>query len=190
MLAREAGDMALVAEMTAAAARLFPRALDPDRGAWLVGLDAMGKPMLRSDWWASAELTQLFSVLAVAQPEYRDALARVFWCWREHMVDAEFGDTWQAVDLQTLEPVRSAPKHWEWKAGFHAFEQALVGYLSGAAIAGVPATVYVAGEDAVAHYRAPFGFSVNGVSVAPVGRHAGLEIFPLTLTGLGRPGEP
>ena len=123
--AAASGDAELEAWAKARAAGVIAQARDPQTGAWAQGTAVPD----RVDWWVYAELDQLVGSLSLLDPAMIDVLEGGYAWWLEHFVDEEDGGIWSALSLEDGAPVGAQVKHWEWKAGFHAFEHALTGYL-------------------------------------------------------------
>lgn len=132
--AQLAGDKALSAFAQRSAKALLKNAFDEDAGAWITNIGADGVRSPDAHWWGFAELNQFAASLAVEDPEIRDMLARTQAYWLEHFVDPEHKGIWGFVNIDTNEPNETYRKHWEWKAGFHSYEHALINYLAASAI--------------------------------------------------------
>ena len=182
--AKLAGDAALQRFAQDQAQALFARAWRPDQGAWSTGLDAEGAPDDRAVWWSFAELDQFAAALAIADPDLRDAVAAAQDYWLTRFVDADHGGIWGGVDLATGAPDTGYPKHWEWKAGFHGFEHALISYLAASATEDGVAELFFARADDLPETLA-YGFLFDDAETAPASTLvAGDEVRRVTYSGL------
>ncbi len=145
--AQLAGDDALASFAQDAAKALFKQAYQEDLKAWATNHDASGDLSTRTHWWGFAELNQYAASLAISDPELRDMLTSTQSYWLDMFVDPDNAGIWGYVDIATGTPETEYRKHWEWKAGFHSYEHALINYLADAGIAGEEVTLYFARED-------------------------------------------
>jgi hypothetical protein len=139
-IGRQLGDDGLVEFATREAAQVLSRAQLPD-GTWSSrplpnGVDA-GK-----EWWILAELDQLSSTLALADPSYARYLPRAYAFWLRSMVDHRGHEVWGFVGKDG-KPAPQLKIHL-WKSGYHSAEHALVLYLTTKALKGERATLYYA----------------------------------------------
>lgn len=165
------------------ARRVLDLAWDETLGTWRTTLDANGAEMDTGSWWIHAELDQYAAVLARTDPEIarRLALARSYWL--TVYVDGQDHGIWATVDLPGAAPVTTASKHWEWKAGFHSFEHALVSYLADSAAASGEVTLYFARRPDSPDDALPYGYTATGMTLGdPLGTTD--QIWPVTLSGL------
>lgn len=137
------GDAELARWARNKAPAIFDKAFVEASGSWARNTDGV----VRDDtavYWISAELDQLMAALALTDVGLRDRLARTQQFWLQNFVDETYGGIWPMVDPLTGEPILDRPKHWEWKAGFHAFEHALMSYLTAAEIKDGESVLYFA----------------------------------------------
>jgi mannose/cellobiose epimerase-like protein (N-acyl-D-glucosamine 2-epimerase family) len=146
-IARLAGDLELRRFARAEAARAFALGFDDATGAWLTKFDASGMPTGLTDWWQYAEASQFLASLAAEDPALAAMLDRAQAYWMANFVDAAFGGIHWELDIAAGTPTYRLPKHWEWKAGFHSFEHALVNHLGDAARDGSEVTLFFARSD-------------------------------------------
>lgn len=180
LIGRAAGDGELAGELAHQAETLFQHAFVEATGSWATGYGRDGTRNELATWWVYAELNQLAATLAPTSPAAEARLERAFAFWREHFVDHAAGGVWWSVEPHTGAP-RDSRKHETWKAGYHAFEHALVGYLSAARRAGTPAELYFAQSPAAftlgtAYSLEPEIVSVENILVgAPSGRAVAVQ---------------
>ena len=141
------GDAELSRFAQDAAKALLKDSFQDDPGAWITDIRTDGKTNTRAHWWGFAELNQYAASLAIEDPELRDMLSRTQAYWFEKYVDPVDGGIWGVVDIDTGEPDKLYSKHWQWKAGFHSYEHALINYLSAGAIAGTDLDLFFARSD-------------------------------------------
>ncbi len=147
-IAQLAGDTALAAFSQNAAKALLKNAFEEDPGAWITSIGADGARNPDAHWWGFAELNQCAVSLAIEDPALRDMVARTQAYWLESFVDRDHKGIWGFVNIETEDPDEPYPKHWEWKAGFHSYEHALINYLAAGAISDTPVALYFARADA------------------------------------------
>lgn len=164
--AQLAGDDALARFAQDAAKTLFKLAYQEDLETWATNLDVNGDVSAQARWWSFAELNQYAVTLAIGDPELHDLVAKTQSYWLDVFVDPDNDGVWRFVDITTGTPDSASPKHWEWKAGFHSYEHALINYMSDAAIAGEDATLYFARDD-VTDIPLAYGFSADLTADAP-----------------------
>ncbi|MBW3596015.1 MAG: hypothetical protein KY475_01930 [Planctomycetes bacterium] len=129
-----------------------PRAIRVLEEAYLPEMKAWGEKKLQDGaiqhnrvWWIYAELDQMAATLMLDETlrdEMASYLAPTYDYWFSELVDHEHGEVWHMIDAQTGE--REFPKVHLWKNGFHSFEHALVGYITGQAARGRPVELYYA----------------------------------------------
>ncbi|MGG7567010.1 hypothetical protein ACQ5SO_12725 [Rhodovulum sp. DZ06] len=144
--AAEIGDAELAAWATTRAEGVLAQAYLPEYGSWSEATSG-GVAETTSREWIAAELDQLAASLAMADASDRDRLAATQAFWLEHFVDEVYGGVWGRVDAVTGDVISTIAKHWEWKAGFHSFEHALVSYLAAAEMADEDAVLWFARQD-------------------------------------------
>ena len=142
-IARAAGDADLSAFATDKAKDLLELALQ-DNGAWAGSQDENGTQAGSTDWWTHAELDQFGAALAINDPDLRDDIEKALDYWLLNFVDSGSGGIFARVDLDGNAMTQLA-KHWEWKAGFHAYEHALMAALSAAAIGDLEIDLFFTG---------------------------------------------
>lgn len=192
--AQMAGDMALARFASDAAANVLARAFDPVSGGWHAGTDGTGALSPEGVWWDHAELSQYTAALAISRPDLREMLGQAQRFWLDHYVDGVDGGIWQRVTLADGAPNTQTSKHWEWKAGFHSYEHALMSYLTASAMEGAAAEVFFARADGTLPDRLAYGFT-GDVSLVPgvpalFGASApatGPEVQRVRITALGYP---
>ena len=182
-IAEMTGDRALAEFAKEAADGVLSMAYIEEAGAWGLGFDADETPDNRGVWWVHAELDQYMSALAIDRPEYRDKLAVTQAYWLEKYVDHEHGGIWTLVDPETGEPDRNASKHWEWQAGFHSFEHALISYLSAGAMAGEDLPLYFARPEGSTEFDLAYGYSAASALVETLPDAAPLASAQLDSSG-------
>lgn len=180
--AQLAGDAALSTFAQTAAKSLLKNAFEADAGAWITNITEDGTRNPRAHWWGFAELNQYAASLAIEDPELRDMLAQTQAYWLETFVDPTDKGIWSFVDIATDTPETLAKKHWEWKAGFHSYEHALINYLAASGISGETIDLYFERADAGTLDLA-YGFSgdVNLLtSILNEGDTAGIQRLELS----------
>jgi mannose/cellobiose epimerase-like protein (N-acyl-D-glucosamine 2-epimerase family) len=103
--------------------------------------------------WISAELDQLMAALSLTDAGLRDRLAQTQAFWLQNFVDETYGGIWPMADPVTRLPIAGLAKHQEWKAGFHAFEHALISSLTAGEIADGESVLFFAQAE-------EFGFDI------------------------------
>ncbi|WP_159458489.1 AGE family epimerase/isomerase [Roseisalinus antarcticus] len=183
--AKLAGDTELERFALQTAAGVLDLAWRTD-GAWTTGYDAEGNPDDAAVWWSWAELDQYAASLAIERPQMRDRLMETQAYWLEHFVDDADGGIWGIVDLASNTPDTGYSKHWEWKAGFHSFEHALISYLSSSARQDGTAELFFARPGGVLPETLAYGFTADPFTVPPVSLFAAAEspVQRVELTGL------
>ena len=162
-IARLSGDAALSDLVTERANAVFVRAYREDIGAWATEQDASGTQSNTADWWSFAELDQFAALQAISDESLRAQLEATQSYWFTHFVDDTYGGIFPYVDLETGAADPTASKHYEWMAGFHAFEHALISYLAAAAIGDGDAVLYFARQDDGFDFgRLAYGLSSDG----------------------------
>lgn len=164
--AQLAGDMALARFASDGAANVFARAFDPVSGGWYAGRDDSGALSPEGVWWDHAELSQYAAALAISRPELRDMLSDTQRFWLDRYVDEARNGIFQRVPLDGSAPDPDAPKHFQWKAGFHSFEHAFISYLTASAMEGAAAELFFARQNGVLPDRLAYGF-FGTVSLVP-----------------------
>ena len=162
-IARMSGDVALSDLVTERANAVLARAYREDIGAWATVQDATGVQSNTADWWSFAELDQFAALQAISDESLRAQLEATQSYWLTHFVDATYGGIFPYVDLGTGTADLTARKHYEWMAGFHAFEHALISYLAAAAIGDEDAVLYFARQEGGFDFsRLAYGLSSGG----------------------------
>ncbi|MER5173863.1 VPLPA-CTERM sorting domain-containing protein [Thioclava kandeliae] len=195
-LAQQAGDAELSAWAQDAARKLFVTAYDADLGAWRTSQDLTGVASDTLWWWEYAELDQYASQLAVSDPVLAQMVesAQSFWLdnfvdHRTNAVGEEYGGVFPSLvvsqDSLTGEygvaADTNAPKHYQWIAGFHAFEHALVSYMSEAMASGEAITLYFA--DAASDFTLAYGMQAQSQTVEQI-LSGTTTVYAVTYTGL------
>ena len=124
------GDANLVAWSEANARRHLARSWIESDGSWAAGVVAGGALDLNKNWWVYSELDQLAGTLSLDNPADGVYLPRSAAYWFTYFVDHQYGDVWNGVTFGTNAPQKDFPKAWQWKNAYHAFEHALVGYIT------------------------------------------------------------
>jgi mannose/cellobiose epimerase-like protein (N-acyl-D-glucosamine 2-epimerase family) len=132
-------------------------------------------------YWISAELDQLMAALALTDVGLRDRLAQTQQFWLQNFVDETYGGIWPMVDPVTGLPLPGLVKHKEWKAGFHAFEHALISYLSAGDITEDQSVLYFAQAEAF-DFNIAYLFDAEAADVEILS--AAIEIQKVTFSGL------
>lgn len=133
-------------------------------GSWVSGVRAGGALDLDKSWWIYAELDQFAATLSIQDPALAAKyLDRSYAYWQRYFVDPVYGEVWTTVSGTTNLPIGDLPKQWPWKNGYHSLEHALVAYITTAARAGEPVTLYFATTEAGVDFR-PYFFEATGVS--------------------------
>ncbi|HVE82665.1 MAG TPA: AGE family epimerase/isomerase [Myxococcales bacterium] len=144
-----AGDADLVRQAEAEGRRVLDRAWLGDSSTWgerVLPEGGVGKDKI---WWVSAELDQFTATLAMRSPELASRLPAAWDYWFRRFVDPAHGEVWTRLDGATNLPEKgSLPKQWPWKAGYHTFEHALVGYVAAQQLHGEPVVLHYAFDPA------------------------------------------
>jgi mannose/cellobiose epimerase-like protein (N-acyl-D-glucosamine 2-epimerase family) len=136
-------------------------------GSWASGVRAGGTVDLDKSWWIYAELDQFAATLSIQDPALATKyLDRTYAYWLRYFVDPVHGEVWTTVSGTTNRPIGDLPKQWPWKNGYHSLEHALVAYITAAARAGEPVTLYFATREAGVDFR-PYFFEASAVSTEP-----------------------
>lgn len=120
------------------------RAYIPETGAWATGYQNDGELDASSTSWIHAELDQFAASLSIQSPDLHMRLASTTEYWFSSFVDPIHAGIWDKLDGRTSKPGPTPPKHWPWKAGYHSFEHALVGYITSAKATSEPVQLYFA----------------------------------------------
>ena len=121
-----------------------------EEGTWANGVDVGGKRMDDKDWWVYNELDQFAMTFALQDEDIAAYLPYTAEYFFQYFVDHEYGEIWTMVDGKTNQPkAGSLPKAWPWKSAYHSFEHAMIGYITGAQLAGEQVTLYYAFDGAV-----------------------------------------
>ncbi len=75
-------------------------------------------------------MDQLAGTLSLDNPADGANLPRSAAYWFTYFVDHQHGDVWNGVTFGTNAPQKDFPKAWQWKNAYHAFEHALVAYIT------------------------------------------------------------
>lgn len=104
-----------------------------------------------SDWWIYAESDQIAATLNLIDGQYTDELEKTADGWLEYYVDdfgASAGEVIPGVNRNGSRvynwPAGDTAKCNQWKNGYHSSEHALVLYLTGRYLEGMPATLHFA----------------------------------------------
>ncbi len=184
------GDAALSDQVEAQAKTVLLQA--ESDGLWRTSVDGTNTASDIATWWSYAEMDQYAAALALAGDEELAALvvsAQTYWL--DTFVDHEDGGIYWSVDLSDDSIVR-ATKQNEWIAGFHAFEHALISYITSAAAEGDGAvTLYFAAtaDPSVLGYGFSYDSLVSVIEdgiqqVTYFGVTYGLTAVPLPSSGL------
>jgi len=136
------GDTDLIAFAETSARRHLDRAFLANNGSWAGGLLQGGVTDLDKSWWVYCELDQLAGTLALTDPSTARYLPQTHDYWLTYFVDHSTGEVWNGVDGKTNQPLKSLPKQWQWKNGYHSLEHALVSYIVCQQLKGEPVTLY------------------------------------------------
>lgn len=143
-IGRMTGDLAMVEFGRNNAAAILERAYLEETGSWARRPLNDGTLDHDKEWWILAELDQVAATLALIDPAYARYLPHTYSDWFVHMVDHEHGGIWHWVDAETNQPDIRFPKQHSWKNALHSFEHALIGYLTGQQLHGLPITLHFA----------------------------------------------
>ena len=124
------GDANLVAWSEANARRHLARCWIDSDGSWAGGVVPGGDLDLNKNWWVYSELDQLSGTLSLQNSADGKYLPRSAAYWFTYFVDHQYGDVWNGVTYGTNAPQKDFPKAWQWKNAYHAFEHALVSYIT------------------------------------------------------------
>lgn len=141
------GDHVLAQWARDKAPAVFDQAFVEASGSWARNTDGTVRDETAT-YWISAELDQLMAALSLTDAGLRDRLARTQAFWLQNFVDEAYGGIWPMVDPVTGLPLAGLAKHYEWKAGFHAFEHALISYLTAGEIADGASVLFFAQAEA------------------------------------------
>jgi mannose/cellobiose epimerase-like protein (N-acyl-D-glucosamine 2-epimerase family) len=144
------GDVSLVDFARPHMQSILDAAYVEETGSWARGYKPSAPGSLdwiidpNKEWWSLAELDQTSATLALVDPRFAERLTRTYTYWFDHMVDHQHGDVWHMVKADGNTPDPSFPKQHSWKNAFHVFEHALIGYLTGQALHGLPIELHYA----------------------------------------------
>jgi uncharacterized protein (TIGR03437 family) len=138
------GDANLVAWAEANARQHLARCWIDSDGSWAGGVVAGGALDLNKNWWVYSELDQLAGTLSLENSADGKYLPRSASYWFTYFVDHQYGDVWNGVTYGTNAPQKDFPKAWQWKNAYHAFEHALVAYITAQQIRQAPFPLYFA----------------------------------------------
>jgi len=172
---------------------LLAKAWDESAGRWHEDLVdfASGAVELDSNWWVHNEADQTLAALDLREDFARSEwLARSAQGWLDTFVDPVFPhETWTRPLRDGTFPGGAAAKSARGKNMYHVFEHALVMYLHGRAMEGVPATLhYALPEDAALTAEAePYWFDATtehrtvgeALAALPGHRHVTVELSGL-----------
>ena len=96
-------------------------------------------------WWLHDELDQAAAALSMSDPSYARYLIPAYRYWFFDFVDPKGKEVWHGLTGEPGKPAKPMLlKAHLWKNAFHAFEHALVGYITGQAVRGEPVRLYYA----------------------------------------------
>ncbi len=181
------GDAEAVAFAREGAGRLFEQAFLEGSGSWANGFDKSGELDPQPFWWIYTELDQYAASLALDDPTLRPLVAEAQGFWLDNFVDNDNGGIWARVaeDGTAFEDAR---KHWKWKAGFHAFEHALVSYVATGAIDDTDTTLYFARDEGDTDFSLAYSFSMEPRSVEQLDSSTLQSMQKVTLAGVSMDG--
>lgn len=155
------------------AARILEWAYLPDTGSWARGFDKWGRLDEDKEWWVYCELDQVAGALSLNDTSYARYIAKTHQYWFRYMVDHRHHEIWHLVSAGTNAPVPAFPKQHSWKNALHSFEHALVSYLAGQHLHGLPAELYYAFDEVPDHADInPYFYAGKVQRLEPVAPHA------------------
>lgn len=124
------------------------RAFDAENGRWAKRPTGPASVEYGSDWWIYAEADQIAAAFNMVDPAGTERLAATAGHWLTDYVDPVAGEVIPGVD-RAGQPVfgwrrTDTAKCNQWKNGYHATEHAVILYLHGRDLEGLPATLHFA----------------------------------------------
>jgi hypothetical protein len=144
---------------------LLDRAFDPLQGRWGKAPTSPTEQSYGNDWWVAAELDQLTATMNLLDRAHQDRLASTAGKWRgdwlDHRVGEVISSTRRDGSWASSWPDDSTGKCNEWKNGFHSTEHALVLYLTGRDLEGLPIELHFAvpADQTASFIATPYIFS-------------------------------
>jgi mannose/cellobiose epimerase-like protein (N-acyl-D-glucosamine 2-epimerase family) len=136
------------------------------------------------EWWAYAELDQAAATLALEEPEMLEYLATTYPAFFERLVDHEHGGVFHSVPASGAVNPSFAKCHL-WKNGYHEFEHALVGLITGQGLRDEPLELWFAfADDAVNDVAVPYFYEGEIVSRATEAAIDGYTPTRVTFDGI------
>jgi mannose/cellobiose epimerase-like protein (N-acyl-D-glucosamine 2-epimerase family) len=144
---------------------LLDRAFDAPWGRWGKAPTSPTEAQFGTDWWIAAELDQLTATMNLFDRAHEDRLAATAGHWKSDWVDYRVGEVVSSLrrdgSWAYSWPDGDTGKCNEWKNGFHSTEHALVLYLAGRDLEGLPAELHFAvpASDTDTFIATPYVFS-------------------------------
>jgi mannose/cellobiose epimerase-like protein (N-acyl-D-glucosamine 2-epimerase family) len=181
-----ADDPELVRFAEESGGRILERAYRVDSGSWAYGLRPDGTLELTYNWFAYCELNQYAATLALRDSTYARYLPRAQAFWLQYFVDRPRGEVWTTLDGWSQKPrPGDLPKQWPWKNGYHTFEHALVSYIAGQQLHGLPVRLHFAFEQRPSDAALrPYLFEGRVRSVQAVRADGGRKLWTVEFDGV------
>jgi mannose/cellobiose epimerase-like protein (N-acyl-D-glucosamine 2-epimerase family) len=146
VVGRQIGDDEYVRFAEEHGLKVLERAFLPDDGSWARGVKAGGALDKSKEWWIYNELDQFAMTMGMTNETARSYLPKTSAYYFDKFVDPKYGEVWTALNADGTQKT-DMPKAWHWKAAYHTFEHALVGYITAQGTRKEPATLYYAFKD-------------------------------------------
>lgn len=143
VVGRQIGDDEYVKFAEENGLRVLERAFLDEDGSWARGVKAGGALDKSKEWWIYNELDQFAMTMGLQNETARNYLPQTTAYYFDKFVDPKYGEVWTALNEDGA-PKTAMPKAWHWKAAYHTFEHALVGYITAQGTRKLPATLYYA----------------------------------------------
>ena len=143
VVGRQIGDDAYVKFAEENGLKMLERAYLKDDGSWARGVKAGGAIDKSKEWWIYNELDQFAATMGMTNETARSYLPKTTAYYFDKFVDPKHGEVWTALNEDGTAKT-DMPKAWHWKAAYHTFEHALVGYITANGTRKAPATLYYA----------------------------------------------
>jgi len=128
--------------------RVFREAYSRDYDTWIEKKLGNGEFGTDRIWWLHDELDQAAATLSLTDQSYVRYLIPAYRYWFFEFVDLKGKEVWHGLTGEPGKPGKPMLlKAHLWKNAFHAFEHALVGYITGQAVRAQPVKLYYAFEN-------------------------------------------
>jgi len=148
--------------------KLLKKAYIEEKGSWARRFRNDGSLDTDKEWWIFCELDQVAATLSLRDPRFCEYIAHTYPSWFTYMVDDVHGEVWHMVNGETNKPVPGFPKQHAWKNGWHTFEHALIGYITGQQLHNLPVTLYYAFQGGTAAKETVYPYIYHGCISDPL----------------------